>query len=70
MRSGAVVKITNTITGSVEESAAVSTDPGKTGNTFRYDPAAQQYIYNWSTKGLTAGTYQLRISLDDGTTHK
>jgi hypothetical protein len=36
-----------------------------TGDLFRYD-GTSQYIYNWGTKGLTAGTYQLRIDLGDG----
>jgi hypothetical protein len=34
--------------------------------TFRYDATSGQYVFNWSTKGLTAGTYQLRIDLADG----
>jgi hypothetical protein len=32
---------------------------------FRYDATNGQYVFNWSTKGLTAGTYQLRIDLAD-----
>jgi hypothetical protein len=36
------------------------------GTQLRWDAAAQQYIFNWSTKGVKAGTYQLIISLDDG----
>ncbi|HWU89629.1 MAG TPA: PxKF domain-containing protein [Kofleriaceae bacterium] len=35
---------------------------------FRYDPHAHEYIFNWSTKGLSEGHYQLRIDLGDGTT--
>ncbi len=43
-------------------------DPGTSGTTFRYDPTAQQYVYNWSTKGLQAGYwYKLSAKLDDGT---
>lgn len=34
------------------------------GNVFRY--SSGQYIYNWSTKGLTKGTYQIRADLGDG----
>lgn len=34
---------------------------------FRYDPVAQQYIYNLSTKNLSQGIYKIVISLDDGT---
>jgi hypothetical protein len=34
---------------------------------FRYDPVAQQWIFNLSTKGLAArNTYVLRIELNDG----
>jgi hypothetical protein len=36
------------------------------GNLFRYDAREQQYIYNWSTRGMEPGTYQLYIALDDG----
>ena len=37
--------------------------------TFRYDPTSQQYIFNASTKGLSAGTHTFTVTLDDGTTH-
>jgi hypothetical protein len=55
-----------------------STDPGDSvevldsgssndnGLTFRYDPIAQQYIYNLSTKGYAAGYYRITIDLHDG----
>jgi hypothetical protein len=33
---------------------------------FRYDPTMQQYVFNWNTKGLSAGNYQLQIDLGDG----
>jgi hypothetical protein len=43
----------------------VSTNPD---TAFRWDPAGQQWIFNLSTKGLTAGaTYIYRIGLADGT---
>jgi len=29
------------------------------GNLFRYDPEACQYIFNWKTTGLSAGTYNI-----------
>lgn len=45
---------------------AVSSAAATTGNLFRYDPTAHQYIFNWSTKGLTRGTYRLFINLGDG----
>jgi hypothetical protein len=37
-----------------------------TRNLFRYNAREQQYIYNWSTRGMDAGTHQLFIALDDG----
>lgn len=43
---------------------AVSTAAATTGNLFRY--ADGQYIFNWSTKGLTSGAYQLSANLGDG----
>jgi PKD repeat protein len=45
---------------------AVSTAAATTGNLFRYDSASGQYIFNWSTKGLTPGAYQLSVNLGDG----
>jgi hypothetical protein len=44
--------------------------PASTDNTFRWDASSQQYIYNWSTKGLEAGSsYRVGVKLDDGLTH-
>jgi lysophospholipase L1-like esterase len=45
---------------------AVTNVAATTGNLFRYDAREEQYIYNWSTRGMKAGTYQLFIGLDDG----
>ncbi|HEY3261103.1 MAG TPA: PxKF domain-containing protein, partial [Pseudonocardiaceae bacterium] len=43
------------------------TDPGTPDGMFRWDATAQQYIYNWQTKGLTAGYYyKIGVRLDDG----
>ncbi|MFN2489221.1 MAG: OmpL47-type beta-barrel domain-containing protein [Actinomycetota bacterium] len=40
------------------------------GDTYRWDATAQQYIYNWSTKGFTAGYYyRVGVKLDDGQTY-
>ena len=36
------------------------------GNVFRYDAASGRYVYNLSTKGMTAGTYRLTIDLGGG----
>lgn len=49
---------------------AVSTSAATAGNLFRYDTASNQYIFNMATKGLTTGSYQLSIKLDDGSTYK
>lgn len=56
-------KVTNNVAGTDAE--AVSTSAATTGSAFRYDSTANQYIFNLSTKGLTAGTYQLTIKLND-----
>jgi hypothetical protein len=60
-----IAKISNGIIGT--EMEAVSTNAATTGNLFRYD--GTQYIFNLGTKPLSAGTWQIRISLDDGTSH-
>lgn len=60
-------KITDEILGTIEE--AVSTSAANEGNTFRYDSTDNLYIFNLGTEGMNAGTYQLNINLDDGTTH-
>jgi len=61
------VKVGNNVAGS--ETEAVSTAASTTGNLFRYDSTAGQYVFNWSTKGLTAGTYEIRADLGDGVSH-
>jgi pimeloyl-ACP methyl ester carboxylesterase len=49
----------------VDES--VYTIAGTSGSAYRWDSTNQQYIYNWSTKGLTAGRlYRIYTQLDDG----
>jgi hypothetical protein len=40
------------------------------GNLFRYDPTAKQYIFNLSTKTLSAGSYQLLIDMGDAVTSR
>jgi hypothetical protein len=56
-------KLTGDILG--DEMEATSTAAATTGNLFRYDATSGQYIFNWGTKGLTAGTYQLKVTLDN-----
>jgi hypothetical protein len=48
---------------------AASTAEASSGNVFRYDPLAKQYIFNLSTKPMAPGTHLLRIDLDDGQQH-
>ena len=45
---------------------AVANVSATSGNLFRYDAGERQYIYNLSTKGMKAGSYQLVIELNDG----
>jgi hypothetical protein len=51
------------VSGPVNE--AVSNAAGDSGN-FRYDATSKTYLFNWSTKGIAPGTYQLSIDLGDG----
>jgi hypothetical protein len=57
-------KINNYVSSAINE--AISTSSATSGNLFRYDPSSAQYIFNWSTKNLTTGTYQLLIDFGDG----
>ncbi|HEY6244006.1 MAG TPA: FG-GAP-like repeat-containing protein [Pyrinomonadaceae bacterium] len=59
-----IAKISDGIAGN--ELEASSTLAATSGNQFRYDASSCQYIFNWGTKGLSSGTYQLRIDLGDG----
>jgi hypothetical protein len=52
--------------GAATQPEAIISDPATSGASFRFDSAAQQYIYNWSTKGLTVGKYRIYANLDDG----
>ena len=53
----------------VAANEAVSTSAADSGNTFRYDAMAQQYLFNLSTRSLSQGAWRLRIDLGDGTDH-
>jgi hypothetical protein len=61
-------KVSNNVSGPINEADA----PGQatSGNVFQYDSTTGQYYFNWSTKGLTAGTYELLIDLGDGNPHR
>jgi hypothetical protein len=41
-----------------------TTSAATTGNLFRF--VNGEYVFNWSTNGLAAGTYQLQIDMGDG----
>jgi hypothetical protein len=62
-----VAQISNSVIGTDVE--AVSTAAATTGNLFRYDSTAKQYIFNLSTKSLSKGTWQIKAVLDDGTSY-
>jgi hypothetical protein len=38
-------------------------------NALRYDPTSNQFVANWQTKNLAAGSYQVVLKLADGSTH-
>jgi lysophospholipase L1-like esterase len=62
-----VAKVTNEIDGTYVE--ATSTSAATTGTLFRSDPTGQQYIFNLGTSGLSKGTWNLKVTLDDGSTY-
>lgn len=59
-----VAHVSNGIVGTEVE--AIATGNADAGNVFRYDAQEGQYVFNWGTKGLAEGTWQLRIELLDG----
>jgi hypothetical protein len=57
------------ITAAVNESALSAA--ADTAGTFRWDPTARQYIYNWNTEKTQAGSYwRIAVRLDDGQTYQ
>ena len=60
-----LAKVTDSIVGT--ELAASTSGTADTGNVFRYQNGS--YMYNLSTKGLSTGTWQLRVDLGDGAIH-
>jgi hypothetical protein len=40
---------------------------GSGGTGLRYDSTANQFVFNWATKGLAAGSYAIVVTLADGT---
>jgi hypothetical protein len=63
-----ITKRTSGVTGTDVE--ATSTSAADSGNVFRYDAAARQYIFNLAAKSMPTGTYGLRADLGDGVTHE
>jgi len=55
-------QVSSEIVGSVPETAEAAY--ADAGDTFRYDPEGEQYIYNLSTKGMDTGTWMLRVTAD------
>ena len=58
-----VAKVTNDVAGDAVD--GTSTSAATTGNLFRYDSTSDQYVFNLATKGLEAGTYQIKVVLND-----
>jgi hypothetical protein len=47
-----------------------SNPTGSGGTGLRYDATANQYVFNWQTKGLTAGSYAVLLTLADHMVHQ
>jgi hypothetical protein len=62
-----LAKISDGVIGT--ELEASSTSAASTGNTFRYDPEANQYVFNLGTRDLSKGTWQARIEVSDGASY-
>jgi len=55
-------QVSNNVTGNYIE--PTSTNAPDAGNIFRYDPQAQQYLFNLGTRSLGKGTWRLRADLE------
>ena len=65
-----VFMVLNTPTGTVDETIdTLPSGNSNSGTLYRFDATSNQYIYNLSTSGYTSGTYLLRTTISDGTTH-
>jgi hypothetical protein len=58
-----LAKVCDDVVGTYEERE--STSAADSGNTFRYDPEANQYIFNLGTKGLSTGTWVIQVVVND-----
>ena len=46
------------------------TDPASSGQAFKWDPTAQQYIFTWGTKNVKVGYFwKIGVKLDDGNSY-
>ncbi|HWQ03696.1 MAG TPA: PxKF domain-containing protein [Candidatus Nitrosotenuis sp.] len=66
----AVFRVTDAFLGTTEEVTPDAAGESNSSNIFRYDSSSNQYIYDLKTTGYPAGTYILRVALNDGTTHE
>jgi hypothetical protein len=55
---------TNAIVG--DEAEPIANTNGDQGNLMRYDPVADQYIFNWDLKTVDNGTYKVWVDLGEG----
>jgi len=62
-----VAKVSGNVTGTYNE--ASSNAAPDSGNTFRYVPTSNLYIYNLSTSNLSIGTWSLQVDMGDGVLH-
>lgn len=65
-----VLQIQNTPSGTVEQDMGATASGGSSsGTAFRFDPTSNQYIFNLDTTGYGSGTYLLRTTISDRSTH-
>ncbi len=56
--------------GTCSAEAGAAVDLGTSGNSgLRYDSTSNQFVFNWQTKGLLVGCYDVILALDDTTVH-
>ena len=59
-----ITKISSSITGRYYDSS--TTLPASSGYVFVYTENGHMYMYNLATKGMSTGTWQIRVNIDDG----
>ncbi|MBI4610432.1 MAG: PxKF domain-containing protein [Candidatus Rokubacteria bacterium] len=65
----ATIRVTQVGGATVGDTIDLGTGATDTGNTFRFDPVSNQYIFNLDTKVLGAGVWRIDARLDDGAVH-